>query len=64
MTMNSTTRTFTCYVCGKVDTIEEGDDEDALAELAIHFPGVAPQECAVLCDECYLLAMADKTSQN
>ena len=43
--------TFTCQGCG--ETFRKGwTDADALAELAERWPGVAPEDCGLLCDAC------------
>lgn len=44
--------TFTCAMCK--GTYEKGwSDEEAEAELGETFEGFTPDECEVVCDDCY-----------
>lgn len=43
---------FTCAECG--GTFEKGrTDEEALSELKIKFPGHNPEDCEIICDDCW-----------
>jgi hypothetical protein len=43
---------FTCAVCR--ETFDKGwTDEEAAAELGEVFPGFEPDDCGVVCDDCY-----------
>lgn len=48
------TEQFTCARCGKTYP-KAWSEEEAMAELAELFPGVAVEECAVVCDDCHRL---------
>lgn len=43
------------FVCGRCGGTYPNDtpEREALAELASHWPGVTPEECAVVCDGCW-----------
>lgn len=44
--------TFTCAICKQ--TFEKGlTDEEAESQLNEEFPGAEPEECALVCDDCY-----------
>lgn len=44
--------TFTCAVCR--ETFEKGwSDEEAREELGETFPDFEPQDCELVCDDCY-----------
>jgi hypothetical protein len=48
------TDTYKCAVCG--ETYEKGiPDEEARAEQHDLFPGVADEDCAIVCDDCFKL---------
>jgi hypothetical protein len=43
---------YTCAVCQ--ETFDKGwADEEAAAELGANFPGFAPDDCGLVCDDCY-----------
>jgi hypothetical protein len=43
---------FRCFICKEV--FEKGfTDEEALAELNANHPGMSPDECDLVCDDCY-----------
>lgn len=45
---------FTCALCH--DTFDKGwSEEESQAELAETFPGFKPDECDLVCDDCYKL---------
>ena len=44
-------RTFVCDRCRGM--FENGNEEEALAEAAVYFPGLKPEEISVICDDCY-----------
>jgi len=49
--------TYTCENCNGV--FEKGQsDEAAAAELTATFPGFAPDDCSIVCDDCYQKMMA------
>ncbi len=48
---------FTCVICGGAYD-KAWDDEDAEAELISTFGAVPLDECAVVCDDCYLILNA------
>jgi hypothetical protein len=44
--------TFTCAACG--GTFDKArSDEEALADLEELFPGVQPENCSVVCGQCW-----------
>jgi len=44
--------TFVCYLCG--GTFPKGTPgEEALAELKQYFGDVSPENCELVCDECW-----------
>jgi len=46
----------TCGLCGKVEertTAEEDMLAELLAELGEYFGNVAPEQCGIVCDECW-----------
>jgi hypothetical protein len=44
--------TYTCAACG--ETYAKGwTDEKAKAELEATFPSFEPEDCGVVCDDCY-----------
>lgn len=47
--------TYTCAECGGTFTTD-WSDEEALDELEDNF-SVPPEQCAVVCDDCYKLIM-------
>jgi hypothetical protein len=44
--------TFTCACCGR-SFKRNWSDEEAAAELGQRFPGFEPDDCALVCDDCY-----------
>jgi DNA-directed RNA polymerase subunit RPC12/RpoP len=43
---------YTCAICG--GTFKKGwSDEDAAAELRTNWPGIPPEDCAIVCDDCF-----------
>ena len=44
--------TYKCAVCGEVHE-KSWSDEEAAAELAENFPGFEPDDCGIVCDDCY-----------
>lgn len=48
----ATIEKYTCAMCG--GTFDKGwSDAEALAELAAKFQGFGPEECGLVCDQCY-----------
>lgn len=44
--------TYVCAMCG--ETCEKGlTDEEALEQLNDEFPGWEPEDCDLVCDDCY-----------
>lgn len=43
---------FKCATCGIIYETARSDDE-ALDELEALFPGTTPEECEVVCDDCW-----------
>ena len=44
--------TYTCAACAR--TFRKGQsDAAALAELAKNFPDTKPEDCGIVCDDCY-----------
>lgn len=43
---------FTCAMCGETYEKEYSDDQ-AEAELAALFPGFTPDDCDLVCDDCF-----------
>lgn len=53
---------YKCAICGNVYT-KAITDEEAMAETQSHWPGVAQEDCAVLCDDCYQKVQPDEHPQ-
>jgi hypothetical protein len=43
--------TFECACC--LGTFPWHDEKKALADLAIYYPGVAVEDCVMVCDDCH-----------
>lgn len=43
---------YTCTMCQQ-EFLKGWSDEEAKAELGENFPGFEPDECDVVCDDCY-----------
>ena len=53
------TNTFQCAMCKGV--FEKGQsEEEALAELKQHFGDIPPEECGMVCDDCWQKIHPDK----
>jgi hypothetical protein len=48
---------FVCATCAGV--FDRSDEGEALAELANHRPDLRPEDCVLLCDDCYAAYRAD-----
>lgn len=44
---------FVCEMCETVVRFDPSEEEAALAELALDYPGLPLSECAQICDPCY-----------
>jgi len=44
-------KTYTCAMCGHIDTCRP--EEEALAELKEEFGDVNPDDCDIVCDDCW-----------
>lgn len=44
--------TYKCAACGGVFEKTRTDDE-AMAETRSHFGNIRPEECVILCDDCF-----------
>jgi predicted Rossmann-fold nucleotide-binding protein len=44
--------TYVCAACGK-EFAPAWSEAEAEAELARHFPGIAKEQCARVCNDCY-----------
>jgi hypothetical protein len=43
---------FRCFICKEV--FKKGwSDEEALSELNANHPGISPEDCGQVCDDCY-----------
>jgi hypothetical protein len=47
-----------CAECGGDVPNDPEDHAEAVAELARKFPGFTPEQCAVICDACYVTITA------
>lgn len=48
--------TFKCAVCQ--ETFKQAwSDEEAISELNSNYPGFTPDDCSIVCDDCYQLMM-------
>lgn len=50
---------YQCAACHSV-FVKGCTDEEALAELGELFPGFAPADCALICDDCFKKMGFDK----
>lgn len=52
---------FTCAACGETFD-KELSDEEAEAQLEDEFPGFTPDDCDIVCDDCFkkIMEQADE----
>ena len=47
------TEKFTCSQCGE-ESDRDLDNTETLKELEENFPGEKPENCDIVCDDCYM----------